>query len=43
VASYDAREQMKGGSIKPDAFFVGANTTLNAPAGDNFGPNINVK
>jgi sugar lactone lactonase YvrE len=43
VASYDAKEQMKGGSIKPDAFFVGANTTLNAPAGDNFGPDINVK
>ncbi len=41
VAGYDGREQMAGGSIKPDTFLVGANTTLNAPAGDNFGPNIN--
>jgi hypothetical protein len=32
---------MVGGSIKPDVFLVGANTTLNAPAGDNFGPDIN--
>jgi streptogramin lyase len=43
VASYDAKQQMTGGSIKPDAFFVGAHTTLNAPAGDNFGPDINSK
>jgi hypothetical protein len=43
VASYDAKQQMTGGSIKPDSFFVGAKTTLNAPAGDNFGPDINVK
>jgi hypothetical protein len=43
VASFDAGEQMTGGSIKPDSFFVGANTTLNAPAGDNFGPDINQK
>jgi sugar lactone lactonase YvrE len=41
VASYDARQQTAGGSIKPDSFFVGAKTTLNAPAGDNFGPDIN--
>jgi hypothetical protein len=43
VASYDAKQQMTGGSIKPDSFFVGAKTTLSAPAGDNFGPDINVK
>jgi hypothetical protein len=43
VASYDAREQMTGGAIKPDSFFVGGKTTLNMPAGDNFGPDINVK
>jgi hypothetical protein len=43
VATYDAREQRTGGSIKPDSFFVGGNTTLNMPAGDNFGPDINVK
>jgi sugar lactone lactonase YvrE len=43
VASYDAKEQMTGGSIKPDSFFVGSKTTLNAPAGDNFGPDINSK
>jgi hypothetical protein len=41
VAGYDGREQMVGGSIRPDVFLVGANTTLNAPAGDNFGPDIN--
>jgi hypothetical protein len=34
---------MTGGSIKPDSFFVGAKTTLNMPAGDNFGPDINRK
>jgi hypothetical protein len=43
VASYDRKQQMTGGSIKPDSFLVGAKTTLNAPAGDNFGPDINVK
>jgi hypothetical protein len=32
---------MVGGSIKPDVFLVCANTTPNAPAGDNFGPEIN--
>jgi sugar lactone lactonase YvrE len=41
VAGYDPKQQMVGGSIKPDVFLVGANTTLNAPAGDNFGPDIN--
>jgi sugar lactone lactonase YvrE len=43
VASYDAKQQKSGGAIKPDSFFVGAKTTLNAPAGDNFGPDINSK
>jgi hypothetical protein len=43
VAGYDPKEQMVGGSIKPDVFLVGAHTTLNMPAGDNFGPDINVK
>jgi sugar lactone lactonase YvrE len=43
VASYDRRQQMKGGAVKPDSFFVGGNTTLNMPAGDNFGPDINSK
>jgi hypothetical protein len=41
VTGYDSKQQMVGGSIKPDVFLVGANTTLNAPAGDNFGPDIN--
>ena len=41
VARYDNKDQMTGGSIKPDSFLAGANTTLNAPAGDNFGPEIN--
>jgi sugar lactone lactonase YvrE len=43
VASFDSREQLKGGAVKPDSFFVGGNTTLNMPAGDNFGPDINSK
>jgi sugar lactone lactonase YvrE len=40
VAGYDSKQQMTGGSIKPQSFLVGAKTTLNAPAGDNFGPEI---
>jgi sugar lactone lactonase YvrE len=43
VATYDRKQQMKGGSVKPDSFLVGAKTTLNMPAGDNFGPDINSK
>jgi hypothetical protein len=31
---------MSGGAIKPTSFLVGNGTTLNAPAGDNFGPDI---
>jgi hypothetical protein len=41
VARYDSKDQMMAGSLKPDSFLAGANTTLNAPAGDNFGPEIN--
>ncbi len=41
VSRYDAKEQAAGGTIKPASFLVGAQTTLNAPAGDNFGPDIN--
>jgi sugar lactone lactonase YvrE len=40
VADYDPQDQKMGGSVKPDAFVAGANTTLNAPAGDNLGPEI---
>ena len=41
VSRYNAKEQAAGGTIKPASFLVGAKTTLNAPAGDNFGPDIN--
>ena len=41
VARYDSKDQMQGGSIKPDSFLAGAHTTLNAPAGDSFGIEIN--
>jgi hypothetical protein len=40
VARYDGKEQAAGGAIKPTSFLVGNDTTLNAPAGDNFGPDI---
>ncbi len=40
IARYDAKQQVSGGLIKPFNFIVGNNTTLNAPAGDNFGPQI---
>jgi len=40
LARYSGMEQMTGGSIKPFSFLAGSNTTLNAPAGDNFGPDI---
>jgi hypothetical protein len=40
VARYSGMEQATGGSIKPFSFIVGNDTTLNAPAGDNFGPEI---
>jgi hypothetical protein len=41
VARYDSKQQAIGGTIKPASFLVGNKTTLNAPAGDNFGPEIN--
>jgi hypothetical protein len=41
VARYDSKDQMMAGSLKPDSFLAVADTTLNAPAGDNFGPAIN--
>ncbi len=40
VARYNATQQMMGGSVKPGSLLVGTKTTLNAPAGDNFGPLI---
>ena len=40
VARFGGVEQASGGSVKPFSFIVGNNTTLNAPAGDNFGPEI---
>jgi hypothetical protein len=40
VARFDAKEEAAGGTIKPASLLVGAKTTLNAPAGDNFGPEI---
>jgi sugar lactone lactonase YvrE len=40
VSRYDSKDQNTAGAIKPDSFLVGNNTTLNAPAGDNFGPMI---
>jgi hypothetical protein len=40
VAVYDKKQVTTGGSIKPKTFIVGGKTTLNAPAGDNFGPQI---
>ena len=41
VARYDSKEQAMGGTIKPASFLVGSKTTLSAPAGDNFGPEVN--
>jgi hypothetical protein len=40
VAVYNRKQEMNGGSLKPKSFLVGAKTTLNAPAGDVFGPSI---
>jgi hypothetical protein len=40
VAKYNGMQEKMGGSLNPAAFLVGNNTTLNAPAGDNFGPDI---
>ncbi|MGC2495476.1 hypothetical protein [Candidatus Binatus sp.] len=40
VAKYNGMQERMGGSLNPASFLVGNNTTLNAPAGDNFGPEI---
>jgi hypothetical protein len=40
VARFDSEQEAAGGTIKPASLLVGARTTLNAPAGDNFGPAI---
>lgn len=40
VAVYDKKQEATGGSLKLKSFLVGGKTTLNAPAGDNFGPDI---
>ena len=40
IADFSPKEVKKGGAEKPKSFNVGGNTTLNAPAGDNFGPDI---
>jgi hypothetical protein len=40
VADYDPAEQAANGAPKPTSLVVGNKTTLNAPAGANFGPEI---
>ncbi|MFZ2063224.1 MAG: hypothetical protein WAU82_19610 [Candidatus Binatus sp.] len=40
VAKYNGMQERMGGSLNPASFLVGNNTTLNAPAGDNFGPDL---
>jgi hypothetical protein len=39
--AYYAKNQLTTGMPTPDTFFVGTATTLNAPAGCNFGPAVN--
>jgi len=41
LAVYDKKQEATGGSLKPKSFIVGGKTLLTAPAGDNFGPDIN--
>jgi len=41
VAFFGAGQLMNGGAVTPDTFIVGTATTLNAPAGCNFGPAVN--
>jgi hypothetical protein len=41
VAKYNGKQEKMGGALNPASFLVGNKTTLNAPAGDNFGPDIN--
>ena len=40
VALYSSSQLTAGGAVAPNVFIVGAATTLNAPAGDTFGPTI---
>lgn len=40
VGLYSSTQLMSGGAVAPNVFIVGAATTLNAPAGDTFGPTI---
>ena len=40
VGIYSASQLMAGGAVAPNVFIVGATTTLNAPAGSNYGPTI---
>lgn len=37
---YSSSQLTAGGAVAPNVFIVGAATTLNAPAGDTFGPTI---
>jgi hypothetical protein len=41
VALFDHGQLTSGGAVAPDTFLVGVATTLNAPAGCNFGPVVN--
>jgi hypothetical protein len=41
VALFGQTQLTAGGAIAPTAFLVGQTTTLNAPAGCNFGPVVN--
>lgn len=41
-SAFFAQKQLTtGGAVNPDVFLVGSTTTLNAPAGCNFGPIVN--
>jgi DNA-binding beta-propeller fold protein YncE len=40
VAHYQPKELRKSADVQPHVLIVGAKTTLNPPAGDNFGPFI---
>jgi sugar lactone lactonase YvrE len=41
IAFFEKAQLATGGTVAPDAFIVGNATTLNAPAGCNFGPVVN--
>jgi secreted PhoX family phosphatase len=40
IGIYSASQLMAGGAVAPNVLIVGAATTLNAPAGSNYGPTI---